>query len=338
MLSLDALQKIDLQKMYQIYDKWPQLAKKHYESNFQELNFSNVDNIIFAGMGGSGTIGDICSSILSKTDIHVSVVKGYHIPKTVDSKTLIVATSVSGNTPETLSVLNNSKNSKAKIVAFSAGGRMKEYCIKNQIRCFEIQSIHSPRASLMNFLFSILSILGRIIPIKKQDVFKTIEDMQNIKQKISSSNLNEDNPALSLAEWITNMPIIYYPWGLQSAAIRFKNSLQENAKLHASAEDVIEMCHNGIVAWEKTANLKPILIRGEDDYIKTKERCEILKQYFSEKKIDFREVFSVKGNILSKIVNLIYMLDYSSIYRAILSEINPSPVDSIDFIKERLVD
>ena len=80
MLSLDTLQKIDLQKMYQVYDKWPQLAKKHYESNFQELNFSNIDNIIFAGMGGSGTIGDICSSILSNLYTHFSVFKGFLIP------------------------------------------------------------------------------------------------------------------------------------------------------------------------------------------------------------------------------------------------------------------
>lgn len=79
------------------------------------------------------------------------------------------------------------------------------------------------------------------------------------------------------------MPVIYYPWGLQAAAIRFKNSLQENAKMHAIAEDVIEACHNGVVAWEKQSNFKPILLRGQDDYIKTKERWEILKDFFEKK-------------------------------------------------------
>lgn len=336
MLDLDTLQKVDLQKMYEVYNNWPQLSKEYYELDFQEVNFSNIDNIVFAGMGGSGTIGDVCSSILSQTDVHVSVLKGYHIPKTIDSKTLIITISVSGNTVETLNVLQNSKDSDAKIIAFSSGGRMKDYCIKNQIKHFQIQTVHSSRASLPTFLFTILRVLERILPVKKQDVIKTIEDMQSTKQKISSSNLYEDNPALSLAYWITNMPIIYYPWGLQSAAIRFKNSLQENAKLHAAAEDVIEMCHNGIVAWEKASNLKPILIRGEDDHIKTKERWEVLKQYFRETEIEYKEVFSLNSNILSKIVNLIYLFDFATIYRAVLSGIDPTPVNSINFIKQRL--
>ena len=99
--------------------------------------------------------------------------------------------------------------------------------------------------------------------------------------------------------------MIYYPWGLQSAAVRFKNSLQENSKIHVITEDVIESCHNDIVAWEINSNVQPILIRGRDDYIKTIERWDILKEFFRDKKIEFFEIESIDGNILSKIVNLI---------------------------------
>ena len=130
--------------------------------------------------------------------------------------------------------------------------------------------------------------------------------------------------------------IVYYPWGLNAVAIRFKNSLQENAKLHALAEDVIEACHNGIVSWEKPSTVQPILIQGKDDYFKTKERWEILKGFFNEKKISYKEVYSVKGNILSKLVNLIYLIDYSTIYLAILSKIDPSPIHSIEYVKNKL--
>ena len=83
-----------------------------------------------------------------------------------------------------------------------------------------------------------------------------------------------------MAKWISGFPIIYYPWGLHSAAIRFKNSLQENAKMHVFAEDVIESSHNGIVAWEKRSKIKPVLITGKDDYIKTKERWHVSKGIF----------------------------------------------------------
>ena len=89
--------------------------------------------------------------------------------------------------------------------------------------------------------------------------------------------------------------MIYYPWGLEAAAIRFKASLQENAKTHAIIEDVIEACHNGIVSWERKSEVKPILIEGQDDYIKTKERWSILKEYFEKNNIDYREIFLLKG-------------------------------------------
>ena len=149
------------------------------------------------------------------------------------------------------------------------------------------------------------------------------------------SNLTASNPSLDLADWVFNIPVIYYPWGLQAAAVRFKNSLQENAKMHAMIEDVIEACHNGIVAWEKNSDVRPILIRGHDDYIKTKERWDIIKEYFAQKEIEYKEIFSVNGSILTKLINLIYLLDYSTIYRAVLSGIDPTPVTPIDFVKNK---
>jgi len=141
---------------------------------------------------------------------------------------------------------------------------------------------------------------------------------------------------LNLAEWINGIPLIYYPWGFQAAAIRFKSSLQENAKTHAIAEDVIEACHNSIVSWERKSEVKPILIEGQDDYITTKERWSILKEYFEKNNIDYREILSVKGSILSKLINLAYHLDFTATYLAVLSGVDPSPIKSIDFVKSRL--
>ena len=129
----------------------------------------------------------------------------------------------------------------------------------------------------------------------------------------------------------------YIIWGgLQAAAICFKNSLQENAKLHAMVEDVIEASYNGVVSWATPSSVKLILIRGQDDYIKTKDRWKILEEFFDKNKIEYKEIKSVRGNILSKLIHLIYMFDYSTIFRAVLSEIDPGPVEAIDFIKDRV--
>ena len=335
-MEISDIQRYDSKKMYETYDYWPKLAKEYYEKDFSKLEIDDVDHIVFAGMGGSGTIGDIISSILSKTNIHVNVVKGYLLPKTVDSNTLVVATSISGNTDEVISILKNYKNTKARFISFSSDGDLEKVSIENNIKHIKIPQSHSPRASLPSFLYSILNVLENVIPIKKNDIMESISKLEQTQKLISSSNLNEKNPSLSLANWIKNIPIIYYPWGLQAAAIRFKNSLQENAKIHTISEDVIEACHNGIVAWENKTDVQPILIQGYDDYIKTKERWKIFKEFLQSKQIDFKEINSEEGNILSKIMHLIYLLDYSTIYHAIESKIDPSPVKSIEFIKKRL--
>jgi len=322
--------------MYDIYDRWPEIAKNAYNSNLPPVDFKNVNHIVFAGMGGSGAIGDILFSILSKTSIHVTLVKGYILPKTVDSNTLVVISSVSGNTVETLTVLDSANKMGCKIIAFSDGGKVEEYCVNQKIEYRKITQHLSPRSSFTEFMYSILRVLEPMLPIDKQDVMESIEQLANLCKIISSKNLSENNPSLKLAEWINGIPMIYYPWGLQAAAIRFKNSLQENAKIHAIAEDVLEASHNGIVSWEKPSKVQPIMLEGDEDYIKTKDRWKIMREYFKENNIDCKEVFSIKGNILSKLINLIYLLDYCSIYRAVLTEIDPTPIRSIDFIKNKL--
>ena len=322
--------------MSEVYDRWPQIARKNFSVNFSKVDIKNIDHVVFAGMGGSGTIGDVFASILSKTDIHVSVVKGYLLPKTVDGNTLVVTTSISGNTLETISILKNAEKMNAEFVALSSGGIMEKFCTDKKIKYYKIEQEHSPRASFVGFLYSALNILEQIVPVKKTDVSESIESLFNMQKSISSKNLNETNEALQTAEWIKEIPIVYYPSGLQSAAIRFKNSMQENAKVHVITEDVIEACHNGIVAWDKPKNVQPILIQGKDDYVKTKERWNIVKEIFREKGIPYKEIFSQEGSILNKLVCLIYLLDYASIYNAIISKTDPTPIKSIDFIKKRL--
>ena len=330
------IQKYDKMQMSEVYNNWPEMARQAYSSTSEVVDFKNIDHIVYAGMGGSGAIGDIFASILSKTNIHVTLVKGYQLPKTVDKNTLSVITSISGNTDESVTILKQLKKNKHKCIAFSSGGQIEKFCIKNQIFYKKFNQNISPRASFTTFVYGILSVLSPIIPIKKNQINESLFNLQKISQNISSNNLTSSNQALNLALWIKNIPVIYYPSGLQSAAIRFKNSLQENSKTHVIAEDVIEACHNGIVAWEKDKKLQPIMIKGKDDHIKTKQRWDILKEYFEINQIKFKEINSVEGGILTKIMNLIYLFDYTSIYLGVVKKIDPSAVDSIDFIKNKL--
>ena len=198
-MDIQEIQKFDPQKMYQVYDKWAILAKDAYENKFSKIKFDDIDHVVLAGMGGSGAIGDIIAAILSRENFHVSTVKGYLLPKTVDNKTLVIAISISGNTKETLSILDYKSESKAKFIAISSGGIMEKKCKENSIPHYNIKMNHSPRASFGIFLYSILNILGDALPIQKSEVIESLEKMKELQKNINSNNLNQENLSLSLA-------------------------------------------------------------------------------------------------------------------------------------------
>ncbi len=321
--------------MHAIYDKWPDMARKAYNSQIKTVNHNDIDHIVFAGMGGSGAIGDLFASILSGTTTHVSIVKGYLLPKTVNENTLLVCTSVSGNTSETLAVAKTASKTDCKIICFSSGGMLEQFCKDNTIQFRNIPRMLNPRSSFPSYVYSMLKSLEPVLPTSEIEIKRSLDKMDELGKKISTVNLNPTNPSLELAKWMKNIPLVYYPWGLRAAAIRFKNSVQENMKGHAMIEDIIEASHNGIVAWEKRSQIAPIILSGQDDHIMTKKRWKILKEFFRCNKIDYKEVSSGSGGILAKIVNLTYQLDFATIYGAILHKIDPVPVRPIDFMKKR---
>ena len=203
------LDKIDASGMYKIYDSWPEIAEKSYNRIESKNDFERPSHIVFAGVGGSGAINDVFAAILSKTNIHVEIVKGYLLPKTVNKKTLVITTSVSGNTVETLNVLLEAKKIDCKIVAFSNGGKMEKICQKESIVFRKIVMVHSPRTSFVSFLFSMLKELEDILPINKNEVLEAIVQLKKTRKIINSKNLNDSNIAISLANEIKNIPIIY---------------------------------------------------------------------------------------------------------------------------------
>jgi len=337
MLDKNFIKKYDPGLIHEAYDQWPKMALDSYKRKIElDIDFEDVDHVAFAGMGGSGAAGEVIRGVLSKSNYHTTIIKGYTLPHTVDSNTLVIATSISGNSEEPLTILEQIKKSRPQVVGISAGGKLQDVCKKYNYPHIKIEQVNSPRASLPIVLYSILSMLGNNFKIRSDDVKESIQLLQETSEKINSNVLSDDNPSLSLGKWITKIPVIYYPYGLYAAALRFKNSLQENCKCNAMTEDVVEACHNNIVSWERPSPVQPILIRGAGDYHKTKQRWEILKEYFTLNNIEFKEITSIEGSILSKLVNLIYLLDYATIYNAILNKIDPSPIKSIDFIKSKL--
>ena len=208
MLTKDILEKNDPGRMHSIYDRWAEIARDAYDTELDSVDFNHIDHVVFSGMGGSGAIGDLFSSILSKTNVHTTVVKGYELPKTVDKNTLVVVTSVSGNTVETLTTLESANKKKCKIIAFSSGGKMESFCSKNNIVFRKIPEIHSPRASFPSYVYSILKTLNSIIPLKKQEIIDSLKQLELTSKEISSEDLSDKNPSVNLAHSIAGVPVI----------------------------------------------------------------------------------------------------------------------------------
>ena len=179
MLSIRDIQKIDVQKICLAYERWPTLARESYEEKNEQLDLKNIDHFVFAGMGGSGTLGDTFNSIMSKTDIHVSVIKGYKLPKTVDKNTLVISTSVSGNTQETISILKQVKKTSAKSISFSTNGHIEKYCFRNKLQYRQVKKNHSPRASFPSFLYTMLMVLKPMLPIKNTDIINSMKKLHS---------------------------------------------------------------------------------------------------------------------------------------------------------------
>lgn len=322
--------------MHRVYDRWPQLAREAYEGHAEPAMDYRFDHLVFAGMGGSGALGDLFYSLLSRSRVHVDVVRGYKLPYTTGPGSLVVATSVSGMTAETLSVLRSAKKTGCRTVGFSSGGPLEAACLADGIPHYRIPAEHSPRASFVSYLYSMLGVLAPVLPAGPREVRESLGQLESLASTISSSSPPGSNPALELASWLSGTPVILYPWGLRAPAVRFKNSLQENAKTHAMTEDVIEHCHNGIVAWESPSDAQPVMIRGADDGPTTRERWKILAEYFDERSVQYRKVDSPRGGLLAKLVGLVYVLDYASVYLALLRRTDPAPVASIDYLKSSL--
>ena len=332
---LDVPLSLDPSGMHRAYDDWPRLAREAYEQRPEPAMDYRFDHVVFAGMGGSGALGEIFHSLLSRSPVHVDIVKGYRLPYTTGPGSLVVATSVSGQTAETISALRSAQKTGCRAVGFSSGGLLQEMCRRDGIPHYRIGEVHSPRASLVSYLYSMIGALAPVLQLGPSDAEESLGHLSSLAARVSSSN-RDGNPSLELASWLSGTPVILYPWGLRAAAVRFKNSLQENAKMHAMTEDIIESCHNGIVGWESASDARPVMIRGHGDGPTTRERWKVMSEYFASRSVEFREVSSPAGSLLTKLVGLIYVLDYASVYLALLRGADPAPVESIDYVKSRV--
>jgi glucose/mannose-6-phosphate isomerase len=354
MLTPDEIRSIDRSAICSAYDNWPNYCRDAFNRNIDvdERLFKNVSTIVFAGMGGSGTTGDIIADWMRlKCNVPIHVAKNYHIPSFVDDKTLFIAMSVSGATEETLTTLVEAASAGARVIAVSQGGEMEQICKKKKLFHVKIQQRILPRVTLPEVLYSVLNLLTHspFLDGLKDQINDSMQAMEQIGKQIHQECKYEENPAKQLANWMLgHIPAAYCSPLQRGVGIRFKNSVNENAKVNAITSEILDACHNELTSWgykdksnsKENSILKPILVRNRSDPAEISTLFDVFKEMLQGNGYEVYETPLHGSTALSSIVSSLYLLDYATIYLGILRKVDPTPIDAVfefkDHMKKRM--
>ncbi len=338
---------LDTQNMAKaIYDFPNQLAEAMAIGNdFSPNNIiSEIRNIVVCGMGGSAIGGDVCRALLSsELTVPLVVSRNYTLPNWVNKHTLVICSSYSGNTEETLSACADAKAKGAQMCGISTGGTITEKLEAHGRDVIIIPSGLQPRAALAFSLVPMLYLLraqGLIGDSIFDEITNTIELLQAERERYAQEDMS--NSAYALANDIyKTLPIIYGTSDSTAiAALRWKGQFCENADMLAYNNELPEMNHNEIVGWENNAELfkhiSVLWLTDSSDHERVQLRQDITKRIINVKNIK-QHIISVSGSSANvRLLHLIHFGDWVSYWCAILHGTDPSPVAPIEELKTEL--
>lgn len=294
-----------------------------------------LENVIICGLGGSGIGGKIASQIIENySEIPVIVHNTYSLPKFVNENTLVIISSYSGDTEETVSSLQEAIVRKSEIACISSGGKVTEIAKNNNINIINVPGGNPPRAMLTYSLTQLFFILNNYNLI--YDEFES-----NLKNTISLLNNEIENikvEAKKATKKIINKTIlIYTDDSFGGVGTRFKQQLNENSKVLAFNHVVPEMNHNELLGWNGgNDTFAAIFLRNESDNERNQFRMEICKEIISNKTNSIVEIFSKGNSIIENTFYLILLTDWISVYLADEYGVDAIEIKVIDRLKNEL--
>lgn len=310
---------------------------KDYRKPFQ--------NMVISGLGGSAIGGDIVRTLAAgQAALPVVVNRDYNLPAYVNSNTLFVAVSYSGNTEETLSAYQQAREKEAAIVCLTSGGKLAQMADSDGYPVIRVPGNLVPRAAT-GYLFAPLALFLEEIGLIKNvrgGIEEAIQVLEEQRQMLTPEVSSPDNPARQLAEQLKGcIPVIWGSSGLtEAAALRWKAQINENAKSPAYYNLFPELNHNEIVGFEVPeellTRLAVVILRDQGDHPQVQKRMAITRQIIENRVQKVVEVSSQGQSFLARFYSLVYLGDYTSVYLAHEYGINPTPVQVIDYLKAEL--
>ena len=306
---------------------------------------AGIRSIIIAGIGGSAIGGDLVKSYLAgKISIPLVVNRSYELPSFANEESLVIVSSYSGNTEETLAMFEEAVRRKLHIVCVTTGGKLGDQAKELGLVTISQRPGMQPRAALAYSFVPILLLLDRmgLAQGESQNLEKTAALLDTLAERYGTTNLVETNPAFSLAGQLTHrIPAVYSTDSYEAVNLRWRGQLQENAKHLAFGNVIPEMNHNEINGWahpiDVLQHLFVILLRsGEDEHPRVSKRFEVVKEILGGKQIPIVEVMSEGNTRLERMFSLISMADWTSFYLALFTGTDPTSIPAIDLLKQRM--
>jgi glucose/mannose-6-phosphate isomerase len=333
-----------------IHDRDAQDALGVAEKQWQQLQhtyevdlsgFNDIRNIVLAGMGGSALPAVIVRS-WPGTLVPFEIVRDYELPGYVNQHTLVISSSYSGNTEETLEALRAAESRGAQIAVITAGGKLADIAREKNYPTFTIPGGIQPRMCSFYFLkafVQLLEPLGLINAGASQELASVAEWLRD-QNEWRADVLTKQNTAKQLAlELVGKSVVVYSGPKLFPAANKFKICINENAKTVAWVNQYPEFNHNEFIGWSSHPVDKPyavVDIRSNLEHPRVQKRFEVSERLLSGKRPAV-EVITPRGEtLLQQLLWTANFCDYTSLYLALLNGVNPTPVDLVEKLKVSL--
>ncbi len=298
-------------------------------------NNTEIKNVLIIGLGGSGIGGTIVGELLGG-EIAVPIVslKSYFLPAFVDEGTLIIACSYSGNTEETLSAFDEAKSRGAQIFGITSGGELLDKLESDKLNHIKIPAGNPPRAMLGYSITSLFYALAA----NKLISFDFERQLLAAAKLLKSSQEEIIAEARSLADFFyQKIPVLYGANRMEGTLVRWRQQLNENAKMLCWHHVIPEMNHNELVGWRKEdGSFAVLFIRNDDDFSRIQKRMEINKELIRKYTPHIKEVYSKGDSTIQKAIYLIHLGDWLSLELSVKNEKDPVEIEVINQLKAEL--
>ena len=302
----------------------------------------DVRNITVAGMGGSAIGGDLAAALLAgELKVPMNVHRDYGLPAYVGRDSLVIASSYSGNTEESLSSFEEAQRRGARVLVLTTGGKIAELARAAKYPVITFSYPAQPRAALGYSLGLVLGALTRLGFVRdlSSDIDAALADVAKLEERVHEGARTND--AKKLAIELYGRIIFAYGGGVLGVmARRVKGQWNENAKNWGAFDVLPELNHNGVVGFPHPDiardALTVLLLRSDRDNPRHKLRFDVTRELLDRASVPHKTLQFSGANMLSEVLQLTLFTDYVSFYVALLNGADPSPVKSIDYLKERL--